>query len=87
MKARMWWATVRLLDVTMCDDVAAQGIESFAQARQSDLRLAQNDFHQWLTVCRLIAVSEGAREITAEHWGKMRTLESIRVDRTHPHSA
>ena len=86
-KVRMWWARVRLLDVTMCDDVAAQGIESFAQARQSDLRLAQSDFHQWLTVSRLIAISEGAREITAEHWGKMRTLESIRVDRTHPHSA
>jgi Mini-chromosome maintenance replisome factor len=82
-KARMWWATVRMLDVTISDAVAAQCVESFAQARQTDLRLEQNAFHQWLTISRLVAISEGAREITAEHWSSMRALEAIRVDRAH----
>jgi Mini-chromosome maintenance replisome factor len=82
-KARMWWATVRMLDVTISDAVAAQCVESFAQTRQTDLRLEQNAFHQWLTISRLIAISEGAKEITAEHWVSMRALEAVRVDRAH----
>ena len=82
-KARMWWATVRMLDVTISDAVAAHCVESFAQARQTDLRLEQNAFHQWLTISRLIAISEGAKEITAEHWSSMRALEAVRVDRAH----
>lgn len=82
-KARMWWASVRMLNITVSDAVAAQCVESFAQARQTDLRLAQNAFHQWLTISRLIAISEGAKEITAEHWSSMRALEAVRVDRAH----
>jgi hypothetical protein len=82
-EARMWWATVRMLDVTISDAVAAQCVESFAQARQTDLRLEQNAFHEWLTISRLIAISEGAKEITAEHWSSMRALEAVRVDRAH----
>lgn len=82
-RARMWWAAVRMLEITISDTVAAQCVESFAQARQIDLRLAQNAFHQWLTISRLIAISEGAKEITAEHWSSMLALEAVRVDRVH----
>ena len=83
---RAWWSTVRLIEVTMSESVAVEGVDSFAHARQSDLRLTQADFHRWLTVSRLLAVSEGASEITSKHWAKMRDLELRRLDRISPSS-
>ena len=80
-RARQWWATVRETDVIMNETVAIAGIESFAAARQTDTRLTQSDFHRWLTISRLIAVSEGSIEINQKHWDHMRELESIRLDR------
>lgn len=83
---RAWWSTVRLIEVTMSESVAVEGVDSFAHARQSDLRLTQADFHRWLTVSRLLAVSEGSSEITSKHWAKMRDLEQMRLDRITPSS-
>ena len=80
-RARQWWATVRETDVIMNETVAIAGIESFAAARQTDTRLTQSDFHRWLTISRLIAVSEGSIEINQNHWDRMRELESKRLDR------
>lgn len=82
-RARAWWCSVRLTDVSMSESMALEGINSFAAARQTDMRLMQNDFHQWLTVSRLIAVSEGAAEITPRHWDLMRVSEKSRIDRIH----
>jgi hypothetical protein len=83
---RAWWSTVRLIEVSMSETVAAEGVDSFAHARQRDLRLTQADFHRWLTVSRLLAVSEGAGEISSKHWAKMRDLEQRRLDRISPSS-
>lgn len=86
-KARNWWSTVRLIEVSMSESVATEGVDSFAHARQSDCRLTQADFHRWLTVSRLLALSEGASEISSQHWSKMRDLERRRLDRISPCSA
>ena len=80
-RARQWWATVRENDVVMKEEVAISGIESFATARQTDTRLTQADFHRWLTISRLIAISEGSTEINWNHWNKMREIEGVRLDR------
>ena len=80
-RARTWWASVRTHDVTMKESVAVSGVESFATARQTDSRLTQGDFHRWLTVSRLLALSEGCLEITAGHWERMREMEGRRLDR------
>ena len=80
-RARAWWSSVRLTEVSMSESMAMEGINSFAAARQTDMRLMQNDFHRWLTVSRLLAVSEGAAGITSRHWDAMRRLEKRRLDR------
>ena len=80
-RARAWWSSARLTEVSMSESMAMEGVNSFAAARQTDMRLMQNDFHRWLTVSRLIAVSEGAAEITSRHWDTMRALEKSRIDR------
>lgn len=56
---RTWWATVRLMDVSMSEAVAMNGVDEFANARQKNSRLTQADFHWWITVSRLLAISEG----------------------------
>jgi hypothetical protein len=56
---RTWWATVRLMDVSMTEAVAMNGVDEFANARQKNSRLTQADFHWWITVSRLLAISEG----------------------------
>ena len=80
-RARLWWASVREKDVSMKEDLAVSGIESFANARQIDTRLTQSDFHRWLTVSRLLAISEGSQNINSIHWGTMRKMEGERLDR------
>ena len=65
----------------MKEDLAVSGIESFANARQIDTRLTQSDFHRWLTVSRLLAISEGSQNINSIHWGTMRKMEGERLDR------
>ena len=39
------------------------------------------DFHNWLALVRLIALSYGERSITLEHWDKMREMERRRMSR------
>jgi hypothetical protein len=80
-RVRSWWASVRVIDVTMSEAMATSAVDDFATARQSDLRLTQADFHRWLTVSRLLTLSQGDTEITAKHWGRMRELELIRLNR------
>ena len=80
-RARLWWASVREKDVSMKEDLAVSGIESFASARQIDTRLTQSDFHRWLTVSRLLAISDGSQNINSIHWGRMRKMEEERLNR------
>ena len=75
---RTWWAATRLQDVTMDAAVTKVVEDDFVNARQRDQALTSIDFHAWLTVARLLAVSLGERKITEDIWRRMRGLEEQR---------
>ena len=63
---------------------AALSPASTAATTQHEVELAGVDggmFHRWLTLARLVAVSEGAAEISVQHWRHMRQLEGRRASR------
>jgi hypothetical protein len=72
---KAWWAALRLQDVSMDADTIQAAEDDFVSARQSDDTLTLADFHSWLTVARLLALSLGETKITKEVWTRMRDLE------------
>ena len=55
-----------------------------AATAQHEVELSEVDggmFHRWLTLARLVAVSEGAAVISVQHWRHMRELEVRRASR------
>ena len=91
----LYWASVRLVDATMgealvrkaeSDFVAARTASSSASSSSSEAgsgarMVDQTDFSRWLTIARLLAVSEGSAEIQERHWLAMRALEAAREKR------
>ena len=75
---KAWWAALRLQDVSMDADTTQAAEDDFVSARQSDDTLTLADFHSWLTVARLLALSLGEAKITKEVWSRMRDLEQRR---------
>lgn len=75
---RTWWAATRLQDVTMDAAVTKVVEDDFVNARQRNQALTSIDFHAWLTVARLLAVSLGESKITEDIWSRMRVLEEQR---------
>lgn len=56
---RLWWAFTRQLSVVMAAQTVLLAENDFVNARQIDSRLTAEDFHIWLSVARMIAVSYG----------------------------
>ena len=81
---RLWWSYTRLSQVVMSEAAIAVAENDFVNLRQVDSRLTLDDFHTWLCVSRLIAVSLGDSEITPDHWRAMRALERERLNRLIP---
>ena len=80
---REWWASCRLLDVGMDPLMQVEAESDFLQLRQAQEEGATvADFHRWLTIARLLAVSRGENSISADCWHEMRRIEAARVART-----
>ena len=56
---RHWWANTRLGTVSMSSDTISMVENDFVNARQVDNRLSAQDFHIWLSLARMIAISYG----------------------------
>ena len=76
--ARAWWAQQRRQDVSMDAAMTKTAEDDFVSARQRDATLTSVDFHAWLTVARLLALSLGQNSITPSVWSHMREMESRR---------
>ena len=81
---RLWWSYTRLRNVVMSAAAITVAENDFVNLRQVDSRLTLEDFHTWLCVARLIAISYGDSEITPEHWNLMRSMERKRLNRLVP---
>ncbi len=79
-------------DKTLAQYNIPQSVSEHAQGIFVEIRKAEHDvskevktnadtFHQWLTHSRLMAVSEGKLELTAEIFDKVRTMETQRLAR------
>ena len=75
---RKWWAFARLQEVTMDEHVAKAAEDDFVSARQADESLTPANFHAWLAVARLLALSHGEAKITMPIWTHMKALEAQR---------
>ena len=81
---RLWWSYTRLSQVAMSEAAITVAENDFVNLRQVDSRLTLDDFHTWLCVARLMAVSLVDSEITPDHWRAMRALERERLNRQIP---
>lgn len=85
---RKWWALMRMQEVTMDAEMVKAAEDDFVNARQHDTSLTPSDFHIWLTIARLLAISHGEVKITHKVWANMKALEesrksSILISKTH----
>ena len=60
---------------------AAASSSSLISGNSEDNQLQQADFSRWITVARLLAISEGSSTVEHSHWIHMRELEKARMDR------
>ena len=89
---RHWWGHCKLSDASLEEHMVRFVEEDFVHARQgAQHRSAVSsetvvpvypveaaDFHNWLTLARLLAIAEGSRVITPLQWSKIRQLEAER---------
>jgi hypothetical protein len=84
-EARMWWATTRhaaqTQQVSMDSHMTKHVEDDFVKSRQNDPSLTSSDFHAWLTVARLLALSYGESNISESNWSRMKELEAQRRKR------
>jgi hypothetical protein len=94
--ARLWWAVVRLIEPSMTEDTLRMAETDFVMARNTPLvsggsQFDENlplsvdigDFHHWLSLARLMAVSNGETSITVDHWRRVQLMETQRMQRLH----
>lgn len=96
-RTALYWASVRLIDATMGESLIQKAESDFVAARTSSpssssssssspssgssKMVDQGDFSRWLTVARLLAISEGSGVIEERHWLYMREMEAAREAR------
>lgn len=90
--ARRWWAHCKIADASLEQQMVRDVEEDFVRARQGaphtpaaspdtavpPYPVEGSDFHNWLTLSRLLAVAEGKPTISAAQWSRIRQLESDR---------
>jgi hypothetical protein len=76
--ARYWWATCRNLEVKMNEATSKHAEDAFVRARQEDEKTMSFDFHRWLRLARLLAISYGDAFITTEHFDRAMLLDAKR---------
>ena len=86
---REWWSLCRYMNTTMSEDTCSKAIDIFVDARKSGTVdntnknvsrecVTPEDFQMWLKLARLIAISNGERNITELHLQRAMDLEEIR---------
>ena len=76
---RDYWAVLRLSGVGMEEAAAKLAQEDYVSARLNDQTFKVDDFHSWLVLARLLALSHGQSSITTDIWTRMRELERARL--------
>jgi hypothetical protein len=62
----------------MSNDVIDLIENTFVDARQADPTLSADDFHRWLLVARLLAISYGSSTITEGHFNRSKEMDLLR---------
>lgn len=85
---RHWWGLCRLSNASLDECMIPYVEEDFVNARQGrqpaiiasspPYPVEATDFHNWLTLARLLAIADGSTKITASQWNRMRQLEADR---------
>ena len=78
-KLRNYWSVLRLSEVSMDPAAAELAEEDFVSARQDDQTVTSDDFHSWLVVARLLALSYGHSSVSEATWRRMKELEKMRL--------
>lgn len=68
-------------DFSIPEAVAAHVEKDLAGAKQKDPSLTPESFHLWLNLARLLAVSNGEKELTPERWAQALEMEHKRQER------
>jgi hypothetical protein len=76
--ARVWWTAVRHLPVEMSADMCDAAQNEFVSARQKDPAVSADDFHAWLCLSRLLALSNCDDCISIAHFQKAVEMEAKR---------
>jgi hypothetical protein len=81
--ARAYVAAARAAaaEFSIPEAVAGQLERDLAGAKQKDTSLGPESFHLWLNLARLLAVSHGEKELTAERWAQAMEMEGRRQER------
>ena len=72
---RAYLAAAKHAAHTIGADVAAAVESDLVEARAVDTKLGQGDFHRWLTLARLVGLSNGESSMTTATWQRVRELE------------
>jgi hypothetical protein len=73
---RNWWAANRLRTATMSETVIRRAENDFVKARTAaPTTVSAEDFHRWVTMARLNALSCGSGVVTEQHWDEMMELD------------
>ncbi len=79
---RLWIVSIRELGDKPLDEEMLRFIEEdFVRSRQLNRDITPSTFHNWLTLARLIAFSNGSNKISRVEWDYMRHLETERERR------
>lgn len=76
---RNYWAILRLSDISMDPSTAVIAEEDYVRARQENAAVSSDDFHSWLILARLLALSYGHSSVSENTWKRMRELEGLRL--------
>ncbi|CAN0154298.1 unnamed protein product, partial [Discosporangium mesarthrocarpum] len=80
-RLRVYLGAVRLLSLSQEGSCSGLAEEDFVKARREGNCVTEEDFHRWLTIARLTALSLGDIAVEERHWIHMKGMEAQVKDR------
>lgn len=78
---RTYLAAARHLEYVLPEAMSSQVQDDLVRYRQSNRAFGAEDMHRLLTLARLLTVSYGESELSAERWAELMAMESERCAR------
>ncbi|CAM9943365.1 unnamed protein product, partial [Choristocarpus tenellus] len=74
-RLRVYVGATRHMSMSLDGKSSGMAEEDFVKARQQGQGVTAEDFHRWITLAQLTALSLGDTTMTEDHWAHMKTME------------